>query len=161
MSALGAALRRPEPEPPGQPAEGPDHEPVGGEAPPGRRVREEHARLRLQPRAVAIGQRAKVHRHLRVPGLGEVDEVLAGACAAARRPGTADQDDGLRIVEPETLLLQRRPDRAARCRAQPAQAEEDRDQRHVLEPRLPRRGERRLRRSVDAHRVMLAMVVDG
>ena len=90
-----------------------------------------------------------------------MDEVLPCARATARHPGPADQDERLGVVQDESLRLKRGPDRPAGRRPQPAEAEEDRDDRHVLEPRLPRRSERRLRGRVDTNGMTLAVVVDG
>ena len=159
-SALGALFRGAEPAASNQTAEEPDDEPVRAEAAPRTSVGEEDARLRLEPRALAVRERTEIHRHLRVARLTEADKVLAGPEIAAPRPRPSDQRQRLGIVEPEAAGLHRRPDRHVPTRPQPAEAEEHRHQRNVLGPDLPRRRERDLRRGADPDRVVLAMVVD-
>src|SRR5829696_6783367 len=120
VSTLGAPPRRPEPETPDQPAERPDDQPVDREAAPRRRIREEDPRLRLEPRAASLLERAQIHAHLRVSRLLEAGEVLDGEETSGRRPRPPDCDQRLRIVQPKatggpasrTRAAGRRPRRA-------------------------------------------------
>src|SRR5215207_326010 len=157
---LGAPLGGAKPELADQAAERTNRKPVDTETPPRGRVCEVDARLRLQQRTVPRRGRTQIDRHLRVAGLREAEEVLLWPKLAAARPRPADQDERVRVVDAETLCLERLPDRAPRRRVEAADAEEQGHEGHVREQGRPRRVERRGRRGGDEDRVVLAVVVD-
>ena len=111
--------------------------------------------------ADAVGLGAQVERHLGPAGLGEGDEVVDRAAAAAEDPRFADQHERVGAELPEAVRPQRVPDRPRRRRAEPAQPDERLHERHVLEPGLARGRKRPLGGRGDPDRVPLAIVVDG
>ena len=90
---LRAPLRGAKPTPPGQAAEGADHEPVRGEATARVAVGQEDAGLRLEPRARPVRHGPEIDGHLRPARIGKREEVVDSAPTAAARPGPADEDE--------------------------------------------------------------------
>ena len=144
LLGLGDPLRSAKEQPPRQPAERPDDEPVTAERTAGRLVRERDPRLGDQPARLGT----EGHRHARPAGLRKRDRVDVAAQPLRQPPRPTDPDQHelavrlLRRDDEATALHQPDERPVAHVRRQPARDQERPRGRDVAQSHLARGGER-------------------